>query len=54
MFKVSIHEDDYAVYHNSLSLMKTNEPIEYMKRKKYWNILIRPLLNLKKTFGILL
>ena len=51
MFKGTIHEDDYAVYHDALSLMTANEPIEYMKRKGYWDRLIRPLFNVTKHLG---
>ena len=51
MFKGTINEDDYAVYHDALSLMTANEPIEYMKRKGYWDRLIRPLFNVTKHLG---
>ena len=40
IMKGTIHEDDYMVYHDALSLMTGKAPIDYMKSKGYWDKLI--------------
>ena len=38
----TVHQNDYFVYHDVLSLITGKESIKYTKEKKYWDKLTRP------------
>ena len=43
IMKGTILENDFYIYHDALSLMTSKAAISYMKKKGYWDKLIRPL-----------
>ena len=42
VFKNTVHEDDWVVYHDALSLMTSAKAVQYMKDKGYYHRLICP------------
>ena len=42
IFKGTVHEDDWVVYHDALSLFTANDSVEYMRNKGYLDHLILP------------
>ena len=43
IMKGTVHEKDFLVYHNALSLMTGKGSVEYMQKQWYWDRLIRSL-----------
>ena len=46
VMKGTVHEQDYVVFHDALSLFTGKEPVAYMKEKGYWDKLVRPMLGI--------
>ena len=42
VFKGTTHEEDWAIYHDALSLFTATEAMQYMDRKGYLSHLILP------------
>ena len=47
----TVHQNDFFVYHDALSLMTGKDSIKYMQEKGYWDRLIRPLNGLNDKYS---